>query len=269
MSKKNRRPIPILNGPLMDTHCHLDGIKNTAIDQVLEQARAVGVDRFITIAVEPDNLQRVVQISENHDDVFCTQGIHPHDAAAYNDSVETQIIEGLKAEKVLAVGEIGLDYFYEHSDRPTQRRVFEAQLQIAADHDLPVVIHTREADQDTRAILSNFSGKLSRFGVIHSFTSGIELGKFCLDEGFMLGFNGIITFNRAENVREVCAMAPLQQTLIETDSPYLTPVPYRGIENSPQYIPFVAEKIAEIHQVTVEAALHQTYQNAERLFFNQ
>ena len=169
--------------------------------------------------------------------------------------------------RLLAVGEIGLDYYYDHADRETQRRVFEQQLQIAVDLQLPVVIHTRDADEDTRAILANFSGKLPKGGVIHSFTSGMALAQYCLAEGFMLGFNGIATFNRADNVREVIAVTPPEQTLLETDAPYLTPVPYRGRPNASYYLPFIAEQVAETMQLEVEELLGQVYRNSQTLFF--
>jgi TatD DNase family protein len=137
------------------------------------------------------------------------------------------------------------------------------------DLDMPVVIHTREADEDTRDILQNFSGALSRKGVIHSFTSGLALAEYCLAEGFMLGFNGITTFKQADNVREVVAAAPLQQILLETDAPYLTPVPYRGKPNAPYYLPFIAEKVADVKQVDTEDLLRQAYQNSLALFFEE
>ena len=172
-----------------------------------------------------------------------------------------------KRQRILAVGEIGLDYFYDHADRKVQRDVFEQQLQLAADLDMPVVIHTREADEDTRDILQNFEQSLTRKGVIHSFTSGMALAQYCLDSGFMLGFNGITTFNRADNVRDVVAATPVERILLETDAPYLTPVPYRGRPNAPHYLPFVAEKVAQVKGLPVEALLQQARENSLALFF--
>jgi TatD DNase family protein len=165
------------------------------------------------------------------------------------------------------VGEIGLDYYYNHADRAVQRSVFEQQLQIAVDTDMPIVVHTREADDDTRDILANFSGQLSGKGVIHSFTSSLALAEYCLGEGFSLGFNGITTFNAAENVREVVAATPLEQVLLETDAPYLTPVPYRGRPNAPYYLPFIAEKVAEVKGCKIEDLLAQAWHNSMQLFF--
>jgi TatD DNase family protein len=139
-------------------------------------------------------------------------------------------------------------------------------LQIAVDHNRPVVIHSRDADEDTIAVLKNFSTTLKRKGVIHSFTSGLDLARFSLNEGFCLGFNGIITFKNAENVRDALRITPIEKILLETDSPFLTPDPYRGVENAPYYLAFVAEKIAEVKNVSLETVLKQAYQNSVNLF---
>lgn len=268
MSRK-RREIPRFGRPLIETHCHLDYLKDQPLEAVLDQAATVGIERIVTIAVAPNNLDTVRALAERWPQVWCTQGVHPHDAGRYDDATEVRIRAALDHPRVLAVGEIGLDYYYDHSDRAVQRAVFARQLQLAADHALPVVIHTREADADTRAILADFVDRMPRKGVIHSFTSGPELAEYCLDAGFFLGFNGICTFNRAENVRDVVHLTPLEQLLLETDSPYLTPVPYRGRENAPFYLPFVAEKIAEIKAVPVEQVLEQCYRNSLEVFFPQ
>ncbi len=265
MSRK-KRDIPVFSHPIIETHCHLDYLKDAELQQVLADARAVGVERIVTIAVSPDNLASVRDLVESDEMIYGTQGVHPHDAEAYTEATAAQLREHGAAERMVAIGEIGLDYYYDNSDRAVQRRVFAEQLQIACDLDQPVVIHTRDADDDTRAILTEYAPHLKRKGVIHSFTSGIELARFCLEQGFMLGFNGIITFNKAENVREVLAETPLEQLLVETDSPFLTPVPYRGKENAPKYLPFVIEKIADVKDIPVDQVLRQTHQNAERLF---
>ncbi|MGM0564678.1 MAG: TatD family hydrolase [Pseudomonadota bacterium] len=267
MSKKKRPPIPEYGLPIIETHCHLDYLKNQSFEETLAQAAAVGVERFVTIAVDPDNLDTVRELTRRDERVYGTQGIHPHEADHYNETVEARIVEGLGEDKMVAVGEIGLDYFYDHSDREQQRRVFERQLELAAEHDLPVVIHTREADADTESILRNALPAMKRRGVIHSFTSGLALAEYCLGEGFNLGFNGICTFNKADNVREVVAATPMDQLLLETDSPFLTPDPYRGRENAPQYLPFIAAKVAEVKGESVETVLRTAYANSQRLFF--
>ena len=267
MSRKQRRAIPVFETPIIETHCHLDYLDTGELEETLARSRSVGIDRIITIAVSPDNLQTVINLAGSNQDIWCTQGIHPHEAEKFSPEVAARILESASNDLVVAIGEVGLDYYYDHADRAVQRRVFEEQLQIAVDCDLPVVIHTREADDDTRAILENFGHRLRRGGVIHSFTSSLELAKYALESGFMLGFNGIATFNTAENVREVVSATPLAQLVLETDSPYLTPVPYRGKTNAPYYLPFVAEKIAEIKAVPVESLLQQARANSFALFF--
>lgn len=267
MSKNRRREIPRFRTPIIETHCHLDYLESDQLASTLEKCADVGIERVVTIAVSPGNLDAVLELTRRGDGIWGTQGIHPHEAERYSDDVEERIRVNLADPRILAVGEIGLDYYYDHADRAVQREVFERQLQLAADLEMPVVIHTREAEADTRAILQNFSSSLPCKGVIHSFTSSMELAMYGLGEGFMLGFNGIATFNGADNVREVIAATPVGQLLLETDAPYLTPVPYRGKRNAPYYLPFIAECIAGIKGIEVEALLAQAYQNSLSLFF--
>ena len=271
MSKKKKREIPQYGLPILETHFHLDYLKEAPAEDILAAARAIGVDRFMTISVQPDNMPKAMELAQRFDDVFCTLGVHPHEAAEFDDATEAYMREhAAKASnqgKVVAVGEIGLDYYYDHCDREVQKNVFRRQLELAIEFDLPVVIHTREADEDTAAILQEFAPRMNRKGVIHSFTSGMELAKLGVELGFMLGINGIVTFNKAENVREIVAATPIESLLLETDSPYLTPMPYRGIENAPKYLPFVAEKIADVKGLDVETVLQQTWQNSLLTFF--
>ncbi|AJQ96457.1 TatD family hydrolase [Gynuella sunshinyii] len=264
MSK--RKPIPILNQAIIETHCHLDYLKNSELETVLEQAFNVGIESIVTIATEPDNLAVVLDIANRFHQVYCTQGIHPHEAEKFTPQTLSTIRDNSHHAKVVAIGEIGLDYYYDHADRAVQRKVFETQLAIASELQLPVVIHTREADDDTLAILKNFSTKLPRKGVIHSFTSGLKLAEFCLSEGFHLGFNGILTFNKAENVREILRATPVTQMLVETDAPYLTPVPYRGVTNEPKYLPFILERMAQEKNIEVGSLTRQLTENARSLF---
>lgn len=265
MSKKIQ--IPVFNHPIIETHCHLDYLEGDALQSALDAAKAVNVERIITIGVSPDNLEAVMQLAQNHEAVWGTQGVHPHDAKDYSAAVDAQIRSNALHPKMLAIGEIGLDYYYEHSDRAVQHSVFEQQLQIAIDLDLPIVVHTREADEDTQAILQNFIGQMKKRGVIHSFTSGKALAEYCLSEGFCLGFNGISTFKPAENVREIIALTPVDQILFETDAPYLTPVPYRGQKNEPKYLPFIVEQVAKVKGMEVEALLPAVWGNSLRVFW--
>ena len=266
MSKK-RREIPVFDHPIIETHCHLDYLKDRPLSDTLEQSQRVNIEKVITIAVSPDNLATVRELAGSNDWVFGTQGVHPHEAETYTDEVEAEIRQHATDDKIVAVGEIGLDYFYDNADRSVQREVFRRQLQIACDSDRPVVIHSRDADDDTIAILKEFEHSLERRGVIHSFTSGPGLARYAIDQGWCLGFNGITTFNKAENVRDIVRMTPIEQILLETDAPFLTPVPYRGRENAPFYLPFVAEKIADVKELPMDEVLSQTYQNSLRTFF--
>ncbi|GGY71862.1 TatD family hydrolase [Marinobacter zhanjiangensis] len=266
MSRK-RRDIPVFDQPLIETHCHLDYLKDRPLEETLEKTRDVNIERVITIAVSPENLATVRDLSGRQPWLYGTQGVHPHEAESYSDACEEIIRKHGNDDKIVAIGEIGLDYFYDNADREVQKQVFRRQLQIAADLDQPVVIHSREADEDTVNILSEFEATLNRRGVIHSFTSGPGLARYALDQGWCLGFNGITTFNKAENVRDIVRMAPIEQILLETDSPFLTPAPYRGRENAPFYLPFVAEKIAEVKELELADVLSETYQNSLRTFF--
>jgi len=261
-----RAEIPRFNLPIIETHCHLDYLKAKPVDEILGDASAVGVERFITIAVAPSNLDTALKCTQLPN-VWATQGIHPHEADHFTDAIAAKIRENAAHPRIVAIGEIGLDYFYDHSDRNRQRDAFERQLAMAAELDMPVVIHTRDADDDTRAILKNAAPALKRKGVIHSFTSSMALAEFCIGEGFVLGFNGIATFNKAENVRDVIRITPFEHLLLETDAPFLTPIPYRGKENAPCYLPFIVAKIAEVKSVSVETVLHAAYSNSLRLFF--
>jgi TatD DNase family protein len=170
MSNKQRPEIPRFSTPIIETHCHLDYLDQANLDATLKKSLEVGVERIITIAVSRDNLLRVLELARSSQCVWGTQGIHPHDAASYSPEVDAIIRAHAADARIVAIGEIGLDYHYDHAERAVQRKAFEQQLQTAVDLDLPVVIHTREADDDTRDILRNYSSALSRKGVIHSFT---------------------------------------------------------------------------------------------------
>ncbi|WP_020561087.1 TatD family hydrolase [Thiofilum flexile] len=265
MSKKPA--IPVFDYPIIETHCHLDYLEGDVLEAALQAAQAVKVERIITIGVSPDNLAKVLDLAQRYPQVWGTQGIHPHDAKEYTAEVEQQIRTNAQHAKILAIGEIGLDYHYDYSDRTKQREAFESQLQIAIDLNLPVVIHTREADEDTAAILKNFIPQMKKRGVIHSFTSGKALAEYCLSEGFCLGFNGISTFKPADNVREIIALTPQDKILFETDAPYLTPVPYRGQTNEPKYLPFIVEKVAAVKGIAIDELLPQVWKNSIEVFW--
>lgn len=250
----------------IETHCHLDYLKAEPLEEIRRKISDANISKIITIGVDPLNLDKVKELSDTFEEIYYTQGIHPHDSKEATDIDFDKIAERTRLKKMVAVGEIGLDYHYNNSPPDIQKKVFEKQLQIACEHDLPVVIHTRDADEDTKAILKQFSSHLKRKGVVHSFTSSLELAEFVLSEGFYLGFNGIITFKKAENVQEVVKMTPPEKILFETDSPFLTPVPHRGKENAPYYLPFVAAKIAELKKLDLEELQKTVYENSLNCF---
>ena len=251
----------------IETHFHLDYLKEAPAEEILAKAREQGVEKLITISVEPANLKDARELAQRFAELYFTQGVHPHDAKKMTPETMQEIEEHARNDKkCVAIGEIGLDYHYDHSPRDTQREVFRKQLELACKLDLPVVIHSRDADEDTELILNEFSTRLKRKGVIHSFTSGKGLASFALAQGFYLGFNGIITFKNAQAVREIVEITPPEQILLETDAPFLTPVPHRGKENQPAYLPFVAHRIAEIKGMDTETIAPQLYQNACQLF---
>lgn len=251
---------------MIETHCHLDYLKAEPLEEIRKKIKEAGIIKVVTIGVDPGNLDKVMELSNTYDEIYFTQGIHPHDAKEATEVEFYKIIQRSAMPKMIAVGEIGLDYHYNNSPPEIQREMFEKQLQIACDQDLPVVIHTRDADEDTKSILKNFSGNLKRKGVVHSFTSTLELAEFVLNEGFYIGFNGIITFKKAENVQEVVKITPVERILFETDSPFLTPVPHRGKENAPFYLPFIAAKIAELKNVDLEKLKIQVLNNSLKCF---
>lgn len=252
---------------IIETHCHLDYLKDKPLEDILQAARTHGVKKIITIAVEPDNLDSAFELTTRDQMIFCSQGIHPHDAKLSTVEALQKIEKRQSEKKVLAVGEIGLDYHYDNSPRDIQIDVFKAQLEIAIRTNKPVVIHSREADQDMIQILEEYAPQMNRKGVIHSFTSGEELAKKAIALGFHLGFNGIITFKKAQNVRDIVKICPIESILLETDSPFLTPVPYRGKENSPAYLPHILEMVAQIKEISPELVAKTCYKNSEELFF--
>ena len=263
--KKDKLPEKTLF-PIIETHCHLDYLDDESVTDTIQTSKDVGVEKILTIAVSPDNQNKVLAIAERFDNVWCTQGIHPHEAKFYDQNTEDIILSNSHNPKVRAIGEIGLDYHYDHSPRDIQISVFERQLQLSIDLKLPVIIHTREAESDTQGILQNFAKNLKYGLEIHCYSSNMELAHYALNENYYLGFNGILTFKQAQNVRDVLKITPLQQIVLETDAPYLSPIPVRGKPNSPFYLPYVAKYMCEVLGQPPETLLPIIYENSKRLF---
>ena len=253
--------------PLFETHCHLDYLKENELNRVIHLSKDVGIKKIVTISVSPSNFKDVHNLCQTDDMIYGTQGVHPHEAKDWNQSICHEVKKDLSnTNKIVAIGEIGLDYYYNHSSQTDQRTAFEEQLQLASELDLPVVIHSRDAEDDTISILKNFSSSLKKKGVIHSFTSKLVLAEFALSEGLFLGFNGIVTFKNAHDVREALEICPSNRILIETDSPFLTPTPHRGKENTPFYLPFIAQYISDFKKEEPEILLPKIYQNSLKFF---
>ncbi|HZN13439.1 MAG TPA: TatD family hydrolase [Acidimicrobiales bacterium] len=233
-----------------DSHCHIDDVA------VVDAAVASGVTRMITVGTDLESSRHAVHVARTTEGVWATVGLHPHDAKNGTDGLE----ELLADDVVVAVGECGLDYHYDHSPRPVQRDVFATQIGWAQDRDLPLVIHTREAWDDTFAILDEV-GVPART-VFHCFTGGPAEAERCLERGATLSFSGIVTFKSADDVRGAAAMCPADRLLIETDSPYLAPVPHRGQPNQPAWVTVVGAAIAQVRGIPVEAVEALTWENA-------
>lgn len=252
---------------LVDSHVHLDDPKFAAdFDQVLERAAAAGVDRMMAIGTGggPPALDTAVRLAERHACLLATVGVHPHDASKATPESFARLRELARHPKVAAIGEIGLDYHYDLSPREVQRRVFERQLEIAVEAGKPIVIHTREAWDDTMELLRREAPAPVR-GIMHCFTGDARQAQEALDYGFHLAFGGVITFHNSAPLREVAATVPEDRLLLETDCPYLAPVPHRGKRNEPAFLVEIARRLAEARGVAVEEIARVTTANWERL----
>ena len=248
----------------IDTHCHLDKLDSTP-EEAVKQAKQEGVDTMVTISVDEESFDFVSNVVMQFKEVFGTVGLHPHDASKFNPSLEKSIRELLKEQdKLIAIGETGLDYHYMNSSKENQQLAFRKQLQIAVELNLPVVLHSREAETDTISILKEVP--VPALGVAHSFTSSLKMAKTLLDMGWFFGINGIVTFKNAEDLREVVRWIPMDRMLLETDSPFLAPVPFRGKPNKPAHIPVIASFIAELRKIPIEHLAEKTSENAQELF---
>ena len=248
----------------IDTHCHLDKLDSTPEEAIIE-AKQAGVQRMVTVSVDEPSLDFVSSIVQQFPEVYGSVGFHPHDAAELTEDLEQKIRKlALEEKKLIAIGETGLDYHYMYSSAKVQQQVFSKQLQLAVELNLPVIMHSREAETDTLNILQEIP--VPPLGVAHSFTSSFEMAKTLIEMGWYIGINGIVTFKNAEDLREVVSWLPLDRLLLETDSPFLAPTPFRGKPNKPAYIPAIATFIAELRGISLEQLSEQTSANAQRLF---
>lgn len=253
---------------LIDSHCHLDRLDLAAhggsLDAALDAARAAGVGHFLCIGVSADNAATVKGLAERYADVDCSVGVHPLDLEPGAEPALDWLLGELEHPKVVAIGETGLDYHYEPESAALQQASFRLHLEAARITGKPVIVHTREARADTLALLREAA--LPQAGVLHCFTEDWEMAKAALDIGFYISLSGIVTFRNAEALRDVARQVPADRLLVETDSPYLAPVPHRGKPNLPQYVREVAEYLAVLRGVSYESLAEQTSSNFKRLF---
>jgi TatD DNase family protein len=250
---------------LIDSHCHLQHFPSEERRGVLERARARGVHGFLVPAVRLDQAEDLLAFCESEDGVWCALGVHPHDASTWNDGDDVRLRELLAHPKAVAVGECGLDFFYDHSPRDVQERVFRAQIEVALETGLPVVVHNRDSNDAMMAILEDPAYRGLRID-LHSFAGGLAMARRALALDCWFGISGMVTFPKADNVREVLAELPADRLLVETDTPYLAPVPHRGKPNEPAYVVEIAERLALELGTTLDAVTASTERSFEVLF---
>lgn len=252
---------------LIDSHCHLDFPELTTDESgVLARARTAGVAGMLTIGTRLDQFERVRAIAERHDNVWCSVGVHPHEAKEEGQRTPDRLIEATRHPKVVGIGETGLDFYYEHSPREEQAESFRAHIAASRQTGLPLIVHTRSADTETGDILEDEYGQGAFPGLIHCFSSGRAVAERALALGFYISISGIVTFKAAEDLRAIVRDVPLDRLLVETDAPYLTPVPKRGKTNEPAFVAHTAAKVAELKGVSLAELEATTTDNFFRLF---
>jgi TatD DNase family protein len=257
---------------LVDTHCHLNfDAYDADRQQVIDRAASTGVTRIIIPGVDLPSIEQALALSSQFQGIYAAVGIHPNSSSNFDAATLEEIERLAHKEKVVSIGEIGLDYYWDKSPRERQINAFEAQLDLASRLQLPVIIHNRDASDDVIAVLENWAADLppslkGRPGVLHSFSASVEISVRALALGFCLGFTGPITYKNAGELRTVARETPLDRILVETDGPFLSPVPYRGKRNEPAYIPYIVERLASLKQMTDEDMGTSTTRNAVHLF---
>ncbi|MGY9015059.1 MAG: TatD family hydrolase [Rhodospirillales bacterium] len=252
---------------LVDSHCHLDYPElSEDLKGVVSRANEAGIEWMTTICTRLDNFPQVLDVAKKYENIFCTVGVHPHEAGNDDDITWERLVKLADHPKVIGLGETGLDYYYERSPRDAQQKAFQAHIDASRETGLPLIVHTRDADDDTARMLREEYAKAPFTGVIHCFSSGREMAEAALEIGFYISISGIVTFKNAQDLRDVVADLPMDRLLVETDSPYLAPVPKRGKPNEPSYTAFTAHKLAEIKGVSAEDLAEKTTNNFFKIF---
>lgn len=252
---------------LIDSHCHLE-YKGLVEDQdaVLDRARAAGVGGFLSISTRQREWAQVVATTERHDDIWASVGIHPHEADGHADLGEAALLAAAEHPRVIAIGETGLDYYYDHSDRAMQQALFRRHIAVSRQTGLPLIIHTRDAEADTAAILTEEMEQGAFPALIHCFTASAEFGAKMLDLGLTISISGIVTFKNAKDLQAVAAQVPEDRLLVETDAPFLAPVPHRGKICEPSFVADTARFVADLRGTSAEALAEVTTANFLKLF---
>ena len=251
---------------IFETHAHYnDEAFREDREEIFAQFPEKRIGRVVNIASDLESIDECLELAQKYPFMYCALGIHPSDSAPLTDELLEEISEKLKNPRVVAVGEIGLDYYWDTPDRSIQKHWFEEQLEMARRADLPVVIHSREAAQDTMQIMQAHRAR-EIGGVVHCYSYSLELAREYVKMGFYIGIGGVVTFKNARKLKEVAEGIPIENIVLETDCPYLAPVPYRGKRNSSLYLPFVVEEIARIKGMDAEEVIARTEENAERLY---
>lgn len=252
---------------LIDSHCHLDFANFTPErDAVIERARAAGVGRMVTISTRVDEFASICSLATTYPEVYCTVGTHPDFATEESGVTADLLIELARHPKCVGIGEVGLDYHYDKAPRDVAESVFRTHICAARQSELPVIVHSRDADEDMAAILRDEMGKGPFTGLLHCFTSSQALAVTALSLGFYISFSGVLTFKKAESLREIARAVPLDRLLIETDAPFLAPVPYRGKRNEPSFVVETAKVLADLKDIPVVELAARTTTNALRVF---
>ena len=252
---------------IIDTHCHLDFKEfNEDFNDVLLNAKTNNISGMQTICTKIDEFPKILDIAKKHSNIWCSVGTHPHNAESEKHISQDNIKNLCDNDKVIGIGETGLDYYYENSNKEDQINSFLKHIEVAKITGMPLIIHARDADDDMIEILTKEYNKSPFTGVIHCFTSSYKLAEAALSIGFYISFSGIITFKNAEEIRNSCKKIPIDRVLVETDAPFLAPVPYRGNRNEPSYITETIKKVAEIKELTVEEVTNITTNNFFDLF---
>ncbi len=252
---------------LIDSHCHLN-YKGLVEDQqaVIERARASGVTGFLNISTRQREWADIVATAECESDVWASIGIHPHEADAHADLGAAALLAAAEHPRVIAIGETGLDYFYDHSDRAVQRALFRVHIGVARETGLPLIVHTRDAEDDTAAIIAEEMGKGAFPALIHCFTASADFARKMLDLGLTISLSGIVTFKNAKDLQDIARFLPDDRLLVETDAPFLAPIPHRGRTCEPAYVVDTARFVAGLRDTTAEALGEQTTSNFFNLF---